>query len=278
MHKESFGPLLYVPFLHRELLPSDLPACVRPVWPGLPARMKGKDGDGWREIPLPYSPAEAASCLADLSHLDDAGLASLAATPAVRQAAGKELREREALRRFARSGDVSGGENDEEEARRWAQRFLLLGWLQEEHVLEMDQLAKRYRAGAKRLAEQLDESCGEGQGAEAFSGLAAVMRDLIPEDRTALLPSWRFMLELFGILLPPDAVACTADTRIIAALNEAGIKGQPLEALRGRLPETWNALEAGAAWVEEPLWRLLGVSSQPDRPWLDRRLVMILLQ
>lgn len=278
MHKDSSASLVYVPTLHPQLLPSGIPARIRLVWPGLPARMKGKDVEGWWDIPLPYSPAEAASCLNDLSRLDDAGLASLAATPAARQDAGKDLAEREALRRFARDGGVpDGGESALLETRRWAQRFLLLGWLQEEHVLEMDRLAERYRAGAQRLAEQLGVPGGEEQAAEAFSGLAAVMRDLIPEDRTSLLPSWRFMLELFGILLPPDAVACTADTRMIAALREAGLEERPLEALRGRVPGVEEI--PATAWVEEALWRLLGQASpQPDRPWLDRRQVVILLR
>lgn len=278
MHKESSAPLVYVPLLHRQLLPDGLPEGVRPLWPGLPSRMKEKDVDGWCDVPLPYSPAEAASCLNDLSRLDDAGLAALAATPAARQVAEREAGEREALRRFARDGQTpEGGEGVTLETRRWAQRFLLLGWLQEEHVLEMDRLAERYRAGAQRLAEELGGAGGEGQADEAFSGLAAVMRDLIPEDRTQMLPSWRFMLEMFALLLPPEAVACTADARMIAALREAGIEERPLEDLRGRLPGAWGALEA--TWVEEPLWKLLGQTSpQPGRPWLDRRQVVILLR
>ncbi len=278
MHKESSAPLVYVPLLHRQLLPEGLPEGVRPLWPGLPSRMKEKDADGWCDIPLPYSPAEAASCLNDLSRLDDAGLAALAATPAARQVAEKDVEEREALRRFARDGQVpDSSESALLETRRWAQRFLLLGWMQEEHVLEMDRLAERYRAGAHRLAQQLGVPGGEGQAEEAFSGLAAVMRDLIPEDRTSLLPSWRFMLEMFGILLPPEAVACTADARMIAALREMGIEERPLESLRGRLPEAWDT--AGATWMEAPLWRLLGQTSpQTARPWLDRRQVVILLR
>lgn len=287
MRPEQNDVIVYMPTLHRQFLPQGLPPMVLPVWPGLPARLKGRP-EGWYDMPFPYSPTEAAACLTDLSRLDDAGLAAFsAATPAVRRVARLEEEERADMRRFARSGELRRQPSEEEqeaETRRWAQRFLLLGWLQEEHVLEMGQLTERYRAGAHKLASHLDGAPGDGKAApagETFSDLLSMMRDLIPEDPASLLPSWRFMLEMLSILLPPEAVACTADGRVLAVLNESGLHARPLdEGVRARLPRGWADPEGFAAsYVEEPVWRLLGQKSpQAERPWLDRKQVVILLQ
>ena len=167
--------------------------------------------------------------------------------------------------------------------RRWAQRFLLLGWLQEERVLEMEQLSARYRAGAEKLAAHLGTRDTErepaDEDADMLSGLLGMMRDLVPEDPATLLPSWCFILDLLAVLLPEGTIACTADQRMAKAFAEAGICQESLSpALLARLPEGWHVPEGYAVtYGEEPMWKLIGKKApQSDRPWLDRRQLVIL--
>lgn len=275
MQKESNDSVVYVPTMHREFFPEGFAACVRPVWPGLPDG--GEEPDKWYPTALPYTPREAAACLAELAQMDEAGLASLSEAAPSRGEL-KARQERQDLKSFARTGErqdvprpVSAGERG-----RWAQRFLLLGWLQEERVLDMERLAARYRMGAEKLASRL----GSEEGAEdVFSDLIGMMRELVPDEAATLLPSWRFMLDLLAILLPEDCVLCTADARMGGALAESGLCLEPLSPeVLARLPQGWRAPEGCKVTCgEEPLWKLLGKKGgQSDRPWLDRRQLLIL--
>lgn len=202
----------------------------------------------WHKISLPYTPTEAAACLAELTQLDEAGLAALSDTAASsRSTAQKVSQERDDLKCFAKTGECREAGKDTvstEDMRRWAQRFLLLGWLQEERVLEMEQLSARYRAGAEKLAAYLGTRDTErepaDEDAEMLSGLLGMMRDLVPEDPATLLPSWCFILDLLAVLLPEGTIACTADQRMAKAFAEAGICQESLSpALLARLPEGW---------------------------------------
>lgn len=288
MQKESNDSLVYVPTMHREFLPEGFSGYARPLWPGLPNRYLGQqDPDAWHKVSLPYTPAEAAACLAELEQFDETGIASLSDTATCsRDSAHRLSQERHDLKLFAETGERRGEGKDmasAEDVRRWAQRFLLLGWLQEERVMEMEHLAARYRAGAEKLAVHLGKQGtaaeSSDEDAEMLSGLLGMMRDFVPEDPAALLPSWRFILDLSAILLPEGTVACTADQRMAKAFAEAGMCREPLSpAVMARLPEGWH-VPAGYAVTcgEEPMWKLIGKKApQPDRPWLDRRQLMIL--
>ncbi len=74
-------------------------------------------------------------------------------------------------------------------------------------------------------------------------------------------------------------MVCTADQRMAKAFAEAGICQDPVSpSLLARLPEGWHA-PAGYAvtYGEEPMWKLIGKKApQSDRPWLDRRQLVIL--
>ena len=288
MQKESNDSIVYVPTMHREFFPEGFSGSVRPLWPGLSSRYWGqRASDAWHKIFLPYTPTEATACLAELAQLDEAGIAALSDTAAsFRSAAQKVSQEREDLKRFAETGECREAGKDmvlTEDMRRWAQRFLLLGWLQEERVLDMEQLSARYRAGAEKLAAHLG-GCGtetepSDEDADMLSGLLGMMRDLVPDEPATLLPSWRFILDLFAILLPEGTMVCTADQRMAKAFAEAGICQDPVSpSLLARLPEGWHA-PAGYAvtYGEEPMWKLIGKKApQSDRPWLDRRQLVIL--
>lgn len=139
MQKESDDSIVYVPTMHREFFPEGFSGCVKPLWPGLSSRYWGqRNPDAWHKISLPYTPTEAAACLAELTQLDEAGIAALSDTAASsRSTAQKVSQERDDLKCFAKTGECREAGKDTvstEDMRRWAQRFLLLGWLQEERV------------------------------------------------------------------------------------------------------------------------------------------------
>ena len=74
MQKESDDSIVYVPTMHREFFPEGFSGCVKPLWPGLSRRYWGqRNPDAWHKISLPYTPTEAAACLAELAQLDEAG-------------------------------------------------------------------------------------------------------------------------------------------------------------------------------------------------------------
>ena len=71
MQKESDDSIVYVPTMHREFFPEGFLGCVKPLWPGLSSRYWGqRNPDAWHKISLPYTPTEAAACLAELTQLD----------------------------------------------------------------------------------------------------------------------------------------------------------------------------------------------------------------
>ncbi len=272
---------VYAPTMHREFLPEGLPEGIRSVWPGLPdLRTAPRDPSLWLTPPsLPFTPSQAASCMAGLENLDENGIASFSAlTPEMQANARRELREREDLARFARSGSLpqqnpspTAGEKGEE-LLRWAQHYLLLGWLQEKRVLDMNSLVERYRSGAQRLAAHIGGDSGEESSIHAE--LLAAMNDLVPETPDAFLPSWRFMLELFSILLPPETVLCTADDRMIRGLASSG---QAVARFSGEKELPFRNMEA-ADCMRGPVWKLLGRKEpDPDRPWLEAERMVIIL-
>ena len=74
MQKESDDSIVYVPTMHREFFPEGFSGGVKPLWPGLSSRYWGqRNPDAWHKISLPYTPTEAAACLAELAQLDEAG-------------------------------------------------------------------------------------------------------------------------------------------------------------------------------------------------------------
>ena len=101
MQKESDDSIVYVPTMHREFFPEGFSGCVKPLWPGLSSRYWGqRNPDAWHKISLPYTPTEAAACLAELTQLDEAGIAALSDTVASsRSTAQKVSQERDVYKR-----------------------------------------------------------------------------------------------------------------------------------------------------------------------------------
>lgn len=161
--------------------------------------------------------------MAELARLDENGIADLSvSTPAMQAVFRREITEREDLARFAVPAKLRKGQpalhKDLVEKSCcvgpsitfcWAgfRRNGFWIWTGWPHGTGM---------GARKLASHLGADDEEETAIHAE--LLAAMTDLVPEDPAALLPSWRFMLELLSILLPPEAVFCTADDRMAGAL------------------------------------------------------------
>lgn len=273
--------IVYVPILHRELLPSNLPEGVMTVWPGLPETAASEMEQRLTPPALPYSPREAAACLEDLRRLSEDDLVALS-LPRSADRNIPSTEEQRALRAFSRTGTTPEEASDAvlEETRRWAQRFLLLGWIQEERVLEMASLTARYRAGAARLAARFgngDESEAKEDG--TLAELFASMNALMPDDAHTLLPSWRFMLDLLGALLPPEIILFTADHRMVQSLTEANLCRKPLpDSVIAGLPNAWSpSILKKLTWGRLPLWKILGKAAPvPDKKWLDAERDLVL--
>lgn len=298
--------IVYVPLMHVELLPPGLPEGLSVLWPGLSAsRPVPRDSRVavWRPD-MPYAPTEAEACLADFEALgrDMLGGSPVRAAGALRGAArpGVAPEEAAALAHFAGQGgrlpgvsDLSGFPDlsDREEAKRRAQRLLLLAWLQEERVSEMSALVRRYHAGSSALARELcreetggtapDESTGARPGARGllpeaermdFDSAEPIAREL--EDVRDLLPPWRFVLEQVACFLPEDAALFTADPRL---LREVVLREGELGPACGESTAAWPLLRLWGEAVcrrlhvgRAPLWRLLGYSGPREgKPWLD---------
>lgn len=311
--------IVYVPLMHSALLPPGLPGGLSVLWPGLPASSRSFPRDGrvaaWRP-PMPYSPAEAAACLAALEAL---GRDMLRGTPvhaagAARPTAGSGLASGEALAlsRFVGQGGpasvstslaspvAAGAGNsapcDTENAQRRAQRLLLLAWLQEERVWDMNGLWSRYHAGAAALAGAFCEARGGDDSAEPESSFSepatgAARADSAGrgdfEDVRALLPPWRFVLEQMAHFLPGDAALFTADSRLLQEATLASAPTAEEESAAWSGLDEWNERNGWDESVRRrlrigraPLWRLLGLPGpQEGKPWLDPvRLVIMFHQ
>lgn len=188
---------IYVPTLHLELMP-DLPKEIKPLWPGLP-HMPG----GYASLKLPYTSQEAKAVLNDLVELQEDALSGLAWQYHTYLASVKPSAEELDLASFAQGGQSS----PVPDLTKLAHRLLLLAWLQEERILDMQHLRLQYLTHARHLAESL-------------SGEDNNFKESFPEDSSLLLPAWQFMLELMDTLTSPEVVWCTSDSRLTRVLQK----------------------------------------------------------
>ena len=291
--------IIYVPVLHEDLIPAELPANIVTLNPGLPrprsvARsLQGQEKGRLSWTPdFPYKTAEAAACLEDLKSLNEGGpLLAAAAMQGDARRAGMEADEERALARFAGAVPQSSGQSsgqtpeavpgeDTLQARRRAQRLLLLVWAQEERIAETRRLLSRYEQGAAALAaafgsdEDFAEDAAEAEETNAHAALRSSLRDFPQEKLEDSLPPWRFALARMAPFLPPEAALFTADERMIAAietLNETGAPAEAGQAETDLAASGWSADFRANLRVERlSLRQLLGLSaSAPEEDALD---------
>ena len=279
---------IYIPALHRELAPAELPGAVLFLAPGLAPAGPGAQSF-YQPLNLPFSGPAARSVLREMLELGstlsqggkdapgqelrliESGARAAAAPRQVLTGTGamgaEEDRE---LENFSNSGELhpasaKGGAPSSAELP-WkelvrAQKILLLAWELEENLLEIKK-AETALAGQDRLLLSVLH------GPEDESGNPA------PESAEPVPVAWPVLLEAAAPFLPEDALLVTASQEIRAAL--AAIS--PLAELP---PELVESLTAGLApqqstsahkfeFAQVRLGDLVGGRNKTaTRPWLD---------
>ena len=250
----EYSLALSVPVLHRELGVSALPEALH-VCPGLAQA----EGAGYARLDWPLPAEQAQLFLRDAASLADSGL-SLESARAVRETErqlSQRIREERELRGILRQEGAPATLEDAQQARIQAQQILLMAWLQEERLMELEALGRRADAAAARLTSLFDD---DTDAAPAVLSASHVLADL------RLLPSWQTVLEHLAIFLPPGTGLTSCDPRLAEFLGDTGalspVPGRP-RCLQGVLP----------------LWRAIGLSrAQRERPWLDALHTFILCE
>lgn len=247
------------------------PGALR-LWPGLP----DCPDTGWHcPEDYPFTPREAAACLADLRQLSQTALSALpvgAAAPGNARAARQAVEMALLKNLHGLSPDEAQKAKRAEAARRTrlereqAQKALLWFWLQEEYLAELAELTRRCAEKAENLTTAL---CPEEDDAvRPLPGSAAGL----PLDQ-GLAPPWRAAAANAAYFLP-DNVALAVEGPMRASLLElleftpaphwAEFLGCSLDAAG----ESGSILEARA-----PLWRVLGraPSVSENDPWAAER-------
>lgn len=277
---------IYVPSLHRELAPAELPSAVLFLSPGfLPANFGTPEGHGFFQPGnLPFSGPAARSVLREMLELSSAlsqggkdapaeelrlieSGARAAAAPyqgGTGAAAMGEAEDRE-LENFSGSGQLQpaaakGGppyeaELDRKELVR-AQKILLLAWELEENLLEIKK-AEASLAGQDRLLLSVLHG-PEDKGGSPTEGTAA------PAP-----VAWPLLLEAAAPFLPDEVLLVTDSPEIGEALAALS----PLAELPPELASELSLEPAAGRRVKFAQARLADLVGGKDktatRPWLD---------
>lgn len=166
-------------------------------------------------INLPLDERHVRAALAELRAMDaDAMTAALNMTAKDQTRDTLPAHEAAALARFTGQAGLSAALSKEtpENLTRQAQHLLLMVWTQEERVLDIHELSRRYSAGEARLAALL--------GDKDDSGTALQPNEASPlaDDLLILLPPWAFVLDLLSRFLPENALLCVTDAALAQRL------------------------------------------------------------
>lgn len=299
--------LLYVPLLHKELVDeSGISHCAKApictLWPGLPPASSSLSDtpDNQYRPAYPYSPVQALSCLNDWKALAaEQGPDALTLPRNVPGWQDKPLDSVEelALEAFSRTGSTASADTAPPispvlpktvQPHTEAQQRLLMVWLQEEHVIDIKKLIKQYHLNAAALAATLTDAplepaalsaspaplSGEMTGDVSEKLTEALLpQGLLPDDASALLPPWNFVLENMAPFLPDNCILYSADLRMWESLQERGIRFEPLPPAEG-LPQPQPDASASPGVVRQhlTLLEMLGKKKAvPEAPWLNVR-------
>lgn len=247
------NPLVIVlPRLHYALAAEDaralnlsLPEGARTLWPGLP------DMPNHAYAPaLPWSPAQAAACLADFEQNAREGARGLAVAPLAAQnllfsGAALSPEEQDALARLGERDSspsraaTSISPSSERLKRESAQRALLLAWLQERQSIELAELARSVAQKQASLAELLGD------------GFTTPPPDSPQERELPPAPAWRAVLDAAVTLL--DGEAKERDLRFLVLDRDMAEALESIPPAR-RLPLAENEhVPAGFTLLRAPL-------------------------
>ena len=268
----SATPLLFMPFLHKELCPAALPSSLLQLWPGLPNPHTGF----YVPADFPLAPQDAAQYL---EHVRDIGIAATDNVPVYSLlAAEKQARHPDTLKEARDLAAFAQGEEPEtvaahhaRQAALAAQKALLRTWLLEERHREIQELEQRYRALSGGLSAALGVELEEEEKDSLL--LIEYMQRL--DDTAAPAVPWRFVLENAALFLPEHCTLLFADGAICAELRETTLQFANVQAelyLFGQDPSA-HAPELATA----PLWKAFGMkSARPERPWLAKSFTFLL--
>ena len=259
-------PLLFMPFLHRELRPAALPSPLLQLWPGLPNPQQGF------YIPpdLPLTPQDAARYVA---HMQDISLAAADRVPAHSLLAAEKqmqrpdlLKERQDISAFAQGKEADAAAAcPMKEAKIAAQKALLRVWLLEERHMEILELEQRCRT----LSGDFSAALGVELEEEEKDALL-LTQGLQGLDASAELSvSWRFVLENAALFLPEHSTLFFMDAAICSELRELALHCAQAHVN----PDIFghNPPVCAPEWGEAPLWTIFGMEGlRPDRPWLAK--------
>jgi len=268
----SANPLLFMPFLHKELCPSTLPPPLLQLWPGLPDPPQGF------HVPadFPLTPQDAAYYMA---HVRDLSIAAMDALPVHSLLAAEKQTYDLGARKEAQDIAVfAQGEKAEtavawhmQEAKLAAQKALLRVWLLEERYLEIQELEQRCQA----LSGDFTAVLGVEMEDEEASALLLTQNTQRLDTTAGPAVPWRFALENAALFLPEHSKLLFMDKTICSELREMTekfIKVQVELYLSGATPPT-RTLDL----AEAPLWKAFGMQGlRPERPWLAKVFSFIL--
>ena len=260
----SAEPLLFMPFLHKELCPPALPSSLLQLWPGLPNPQKGF------HVPadFPLTPQDAAQYM---DHVRDIGIAAADAVPVHSLfAAEKQARHLDALKESLDISAFAQGKKAEtatawhmKEAGLAAQKALLRVWFLEERRLEIQELEQRCRALSGDFAAALGVELEEEDAGALLLTQSLQRLDAAPEPSVP----WRFLLENAALFLQERSTLLFADSSICKELRDSALQ---FAKVQGKLYLSGQAAHAPEL-AEAPLWQVLGMkASRPERPWLAK--------
>ena len=268
----SANPLLFMPFLHKELRPAALPSALLQLWPGLPDPHPGY------HVPadFPLTPQDAAQYV---EHVRSISIAAADNIPVHSLLAAQRQARRLGI--FKETRDISAFAEGEEpetdaayhlkEAKLGAQKFLLRLWLLEERHLEIQGIEQHCRT----LSNDFTAALGvELEDEEEAALLLTQNLQRVDETIEPSLP-WRLLLENAALFLPEHSTLLFTDSGICSELHETTISFTKTQAklwIRGQAPPA-QAPELGTA----PLWQALDMKgSRPERPWLGKMFSFLL--
>ncbi len=208
-HRSSAALVIALPHLHPALVEEDaralglhVPEGIHTLWPGLP----GKPDNAYAPV-LPWSAAQAAACLADFEQSARDGARGLALTPLAAQSllpsdAVLSPAEQDALARLAEHAPSSSRETSPatpsvvRQKQEYAQRALLLAWLQEQQALELAELTRSVARQQSRLAGLLGD------------GFPAPSPHISNRAERPTATAWRAVLEAAVTLLDREIQEC----------------------------------------------------------------------
>jgi len=165
-----------------------------------------------------------------------------------------------------------GGEGPERELRKRGQMVLLLNWMREDKLLEVQSGERQYQAVMSELRETLGME-------ESGNANQAVSRD-VPGGSGGRDPSrWSGLMPWFLLFLPADGVLYIEDGAIQGELRENGMETVPWSQASGYEELGRFVRERGMKCDLSvcPGWRLALLSRpDPEIPWLNREYPLLL--